>query len=134
MHPMFAVTNTTRHSPKVPFARIKKAILGAPYELSLALVGDARARALNRTHKGKDTPTDVLSFPYERDSGEIIINVRRAARDARHYGNTHDEHIGFLFIHGCLHLAGERHGARMERKEDELFARFFPSRPSRSSR
>lgn len=110
--------------PRVPFAAIKEDILGAHYELSLALVGDARARALNRTHKGKNTPTNVLSFPLSATEGEIIINPRRAARDAKGFDHTTTQHIAFLFIHGCLHLKGHVHGTQMEHLEDSYMQKY----------
>ncbi len=118
----FDITQTTRDAlPRVSFSHIKDAILGSRYELSLVLIGDTLARRLNREHKGKDTPTNILSFPLSPTEGEIFINLRRAERDAKHFGHTPTQHIAFLFIHGCLHLKGREHGAAMERKEEALF-------------
>ena len=106
------------------FRRIQKEILGSAYSLSLTFVGDARARTLNKKYRKKNTPTNVLSFPLSKTEGEIIVNPRRAARDARTFKHTAREHVIFLFIHGCLHLAGYTHGTTMEREERALLRRF----------
>lgn len=121
---MLSVKNTTRLHPRVSFERITKDILSKNYELSLVLMGDTLARTLNKQHKRKDTPTNVLSFPIAKNEGEIFLNVRRAHRDAKHFGHTTKEHITFLFIHGCLHLKGHAHGAKMEQLEDRYFAKY----------
>ena len=123
----FSLATTLRGPyPRVPFARIKKTILGERYELSLVLIGDTLATRLNREHKGKTEPTNILSFPLTKTEGEIFLNVRRAARDAKKFGHTHTQHIAFLFIHGCLHLSGMHHGNALEKKEEALLAQFFP--------
>ena len=123
----FSIDKTIRgSSPKnVPFAKIKVGILGASYELSLVLIGDTLARRLNKEHKGKTNPTNVLSFPISDTEGEIFINVRRAQRDAKKFGQTWREHVAFLFIHGCLHLRGEEHGEQMEHNEDKYLKKYL---------
>ena len=92
--------------------------------VSIALVSDARVRALNRTYRRKDSATDVLSFVYGSPFlGEIVIArgvARRQARDARHSELT--EHK-VLALHGLLHLLGydhERDNGRMHRLERRL--------------
>ena len=66
--------------PGLPFARIKSAILGDLYELSLVFAGDTLTRRLNRTHRGKDKSANVLSFPLEQNSGEIFLNLQQAKK------------------------------------------------------
>ena len=121
---MLSLSHTTKTLSRVPFQKIAHAILGARYDLSLALVGDVRARRINRERKGKDYPTNVLSFPLDAHTGEIVLNPRRASRDAKAFGHTETEHLTFLFIHACLHLAGHTHGHAMEKLEKKFFARF----------
>jgi len=107
---------------------------GARGQVSIALVSDRRIRALNRAYRGKDRPTDVLSFPGDplpstvsivpdRFLGEIVIArgvARRQARDARHSELTE---LRVLALHGLLHLLGydhERDGGEMRRAERRL--------------
>lgn len=99
-------------------------ILGDTYQLSLVLIGDARARALARTYKHKDTPSNVLSFPLDDGAGEIYINLAQVRREATRFGLSPAGHALFLFIHGCLHLAGHHHGGTMEQAEDAFVRRF----------
>jgi probable rRNA maturation factor len=100
--------------------------------VSVALVGDKRVRALNRTYRGKDYATDVLSFPTAASPqplapspflGDIVIArgvARRQAREARHSEQTE---LRVLALHGLLHLLGydhERDNGRMRRVERRL--------------
>jgi probable rRNA maturation factor len=93
--------------------------------VSVAIVSDARVRALNRTYRLKDCATDVLSFPSDLRSflGDIVIArgvARRQARAARHSDLTE---LRVLALHGLLHLLGydhERDRGRMRRAEDRL--------------
>ena len=121
---MLSILNTTRHTPRISFEEIARGILGAKYDLSLVLMGNHLARRLNREHKGKDTPTNVLSFPLTKQSGEIFLNLRRAEKDAKRFGHTKKKHTAFLFIHGCLHLKGHKHGKDMEKLEEKYLERF----------
>jgi probable rRNA maturation factor len=74
--------------------------------LSLVLVGDAVIRELNREFHQTDAPTDVLSFDYGAGELEVIVNVERAARVAKRYGNTPSREWALYVIHGILHLHG----------------------------
>ncbi len=112
-----------RHS-SVSFANIANTILPKNYDLSLVLIGDTLGRKLNKEHKNRDYPTNVLSFPLEKLSGEIFINVRRAERDADKFGHSKAKHLAYLFIHGCLHLAGYDHGSIMDKLELKYLKKF----------
>jgi|WetSurMetagenome_2_1015567.scaffolds.fasta_scaffold778926_1 probable rRNA maturation factor len=85
-------------------------------ELSLLLCGDERIAALNGRYRGKDRPTDVLSFPREdagtnrRVTGDIAVSLPALARNARRFGVTENEELKRLLVHGILHLAGMDHG------------------------
>jgi len=97
--------------------------------VSLALVSDRRVRALNRTYRGKDYATDVLSFANPQPPappsflGDIVIArgvARRQARQARHSEQTE---LRVLALHGLLHLLGYDHesdNGRMQRVERRL--------------
>lgn len=86
------------------------------------VTGDPEVRRLNAAFRGKDAPTDVLSFPEQGSGllGEIAISAARAAAQAREYGHSLEEEIEILMLHGVLHLLGMDHetdGGRMRRRE-----------------
>lgn len=103
--------------------------------VSLTLVRDPAMRELNREHRGKDAPTDVLSFPLdpephagaERMLGDIVVSVDTALRQAADYDAPLEREVERLLIHGVLHLLGHDHlqpdeRARMEAEERRLAA------------
>lgn len=110
--------------PRIPFAAMKEAVLGKEYSLSLVICGDTLAQKLNRTYRNKEYKPNVLSFPLDRGSGEIFLNIRKAAREAEEYGMTPRQRTALLFIHSCLHLKGYDHGAAMERQERKFMKQF----------
>jgi probable rRNA maturation factor len=117
----FSIRNTTKGKPpRLPFVQIKEKVLGSSYELSLVFVGDRISRRLNLTYRDKDKPANVLSFPLTKNSGEIFINLKRAQIETNKFENSPSSHIGFLFIHGLLHLKGMQHGGKMEQAEKKL--------------
>ena len=93
--------------------------------MTVAIVADARVRALNRQFRRKDTPTDVLSFPSgERGYlGDVVIAKGVAARQAREAGHPLATELRVLALHGLLHLLGYDHehdDGRMARLERRL--------------
>ena len=80
-------------------------------EISVLFCGDGRMRALNRRFRGKDTPTDVLSFAAGQGQllGDIVVSVPYAARQARRRGERTRREIDRLLLHGYLHLLGYDH-------------------------
>jgi probable rRNA maturation factor len=92
--------------------------------LSVCVVGTARSRTLNRAHRHKHGPTNVLSFAgagrlpdQSRDLGELVICAPLVAREARVQGKTREQHWAHLTVHGVLHLLGHDHEhAREARK------------------
>lgn len=121
----FSLTNKTRGKvPRIPFAQIKDTVLGADYELSLALVTPAQARAVTRKTKGTNEASNVLSFNLSKKSGEIILCPATARKQAPAYGLTYPAFMAKLFIHGCCHLVGYTHSVTMERKENQLLKKF----------
>ena len=92
---------------------------------------DPEIHLLNRQYRGKDTPTDVLSFPLADEwqpslLGDVVISFETAARQARRRGHSLHEELQTLLIHGILHLLGYDHevsrseAIRMHRKEREI--------------
>src|SRR5262245_24302544 len=99
---------------------VRVAPASARGEVAIALVSDRHIRLLNRRYRGKNTPTDVLSFPSEPPTraahlGDIVIAkgvARRQAREARHSYLTE---LKVLALHGLLHLLGYDHHAASDR-------------------
>jgi probable rRNA maturation factor len=111
--------------------------LGLTGEFSVLLTGDERLRALNLQFRGKDKPTDVLSFPAlpqapnrGQDSGQggdLAISLETASVQATAYGHTLQMEVKILILHGLLHLAGydhERDQGQMRRRETRLRKQF----------
>jgi probable rRNA maturation factor len=95
-------------------------------QVTIAIFGDARMRALNRTFRRIDRVTDVLSFPAGGRSaflGDIVIARGRAARQARAFGHRVGIEMRILALHGLLHLLGYDHEVdkgQMARVEQRL--------------
>ena len=107
------------------FTCIKNDILGKEYSLSFAFISAKKSRELNKTYRGKDKPTNILSFPLSKNEGEILICKEIAKRDAPKFGRTFSEFLGFLLIHGMLHLKGMKHSSRMEAAENKYDKKYF---------
>ena len=121
----FSLRNLTKGKlPRLPFARMKKAILGTRFEVSLVFVTDGLSQTLHKRFMHKSSPANVLSFPLNERTGEIFLNPQAARREAKAFHSTPQKYIGYLFIHALLHLKGFRHGSKMEVKEREYRARF----------
>ncbi len=102
--------------------RLQREVAGGRAFDSL-ITGDAELRRLNREFRGKDYPTDVLSFPgiasplvrgssgwpAPRYLGDLAISVMRARAQARAFGHSTEDEIRLLMLHGLLHLTGMDH-------------------------
>ncbi|EUJ33351.1 metal-binding heat shock protein [Listeria floridensis FSL S10-1187] len=103
-------------------------------EMSVTFMDNSGIQEINREYRGKDAPTDVISFALEeqgedempiifeedmmpRNLGDIIISTERAAEQAEEYGHSFDRELGFLAVHGLLHLLGYDHMEKEEEKE-----------------
>lgn len=109
-------------SPK--FVQIKKAILGSKYELSFSFVLPHEIQKLNKTYRNINKPTDILSFPLSDTSGEILICKAEAKKEMLKFDRSYNNFLGFLFIHGLVHLKGYDHGQEMENVEEKFRRKF----------
>ena len=106
------------------FDQIKKAILGEKYELGLVFVSTKKIQELNKTYRNINRPTDILSFPLSKTSGEILICKSETRKMMTEFGRTYENFLAFLFIHGCVHLKGYDHGDKMEKVEIKFRKKF----------
>jgi probable rRNA maturation factor len=101
-------------------------------EISVTFVSNERIWEINREYRDKDAPTDVISFAMEelgegeiemigadmpRVLGDIIISVERTHEQAEEYGHSFMRELGFLAVHGFLHLLGYDHMTEDDEKE-----------------
>lgn len=108
-----------------------------PAEISIVLADDAQIRILNRMYRGKDRPTDVLSFSQLEGEelisgcedmttlGDVVISVETAERQAAERAHSLEDELDVLVVHGVLHLLGyddetEPEGVEMRRHEGNI--------------
>ena len=100
-------------------------------EVHVLLTSDAELKRLNRAFRGKNKPTDVLSFPAAHEAsasqnavaGDLAISLETAARQAVEHGHSVRDEVRILLLHGTLHLAGYDHeidSGEMAEREAEL--------------
>lgn len=101
-------------------------------EVSVTFVDNKRIQEINKEYRNKDAATDVISFALEemgedevaiigedipRVLGDIIISIERTQEQAEEYGHSFDRELGFLALHGFLHLLGYDHMTEADEKE-----------------
>lgn len=89
---------------------------GGPIEISLVLTDDPSVQELNRAWRGKDKPTNVLSFPNEQPHGggprllgDVVLAYDTMLRESGEQSKPLDHHLAHLVVHGTLHLLGHDH-------------------------
>lgn len=110
--------------PRLPFVDIKEAVLGKKYELSILFASQKTSKHLNKTLRGKDKSTNVLSFELSKNSGEIILDLEQIKKEIDLYEASYKDLVGWLFIHGLLHLKGMDHGSIMDKQEEKFCKKF----------
>lgn len=105
--------------------------LQGKFEISLLITDDRTIQELNATYRGIDQPTDVLSFPLLEKRrrrrfvvppgdmihlGDVVVSYPRAVEQAAQYGHSVERELGYLIVHGVLHLLGYDHKTRAERE------------------
>lgn len=112
---------------------------GAAGDLAIRVVDEDESRLLNRDYRGRDRPTNVLSFPFEMPAGvpldeldpvlgDLVICAPVVNREAAEQGKSRDAHWAHMVTHGVLHLLDYDHveeaeAARMEALESEILVR-----------
>jgi len=98
-------------------------------EVTVRIVDEAESRELNKRYRGKDAPTNVLSFPFEAPQGmpreelaligDLVICAPVVRREAREQGKGEIEHWAHMVVHGTLHLLGYDHQTEKEARPME---------------
>jgi probable rRNA maturation factor len=121
----FTIINTTKEKlPKHPFKKMATRVLGDNYDLNLTIIDTEKIKQLNQGYRGKNSPTDILSFPLSESSGEIFLCLSEAKKETPKFKRNFDNFIAFLFIHGLMHLKGFDHSSTMESKEQTIRQEF----------
>lgn len=128
-HPNLTIVRETKAMlPRVAFRRIKEELMGKDYDLTLVFPTPARATQMHQDWKHKDGPANILSFPLDKTTGEIYISLSQARKECKNFDRSYESYLGFLFIHGLLHLKGYTHGSTME-KEERRYCEMFHFTP-----
>lgn len=127
---------TIRNSYIVLMKRVVRTCIAAKYpkhkfEVNITVCDNVYIQELNKLHRKKDVPTDVLSFPfYDFDTpnittllGDIIISIDKAKEQAETYGHSLKRELCFLAAHSALHLLGYDHENDKERENMEQMQR-----------
>ncbi|MEX2029234.1 MAG: rRNA maturation RNase YbeY [Candidatus Paceibacterota bacterium] len=107
------------------FDELKNDILGRQYSLSMAYVSEKKSRELNKKYRKKDKATNVLSFSLRKNTGELVLCKTVIKKEAETLKKNFQEWLGFLVIHGMLHLKGLKHGIIMERTEKFYYTKYY---------
>ena len=129
-----SIKNLTSQHPKVVagavFSKIAKEVL-PNWEISLVFVGSRKALELNKKLRGKNYVPNVLSYVVGNKSGEIIICLSEAKKQAPDFNLTPYTFTLYLFIHAVLHIKGWVHGANMDKCEQKLLKRYETTHSNR---
>jgi len=110
-------------------------------EQTIRIVDEQESQSLNKTYRGKDKPTNVLSFPSEDSDyldyqclGDLVVCASVVAQEARQQGKSADAHWAHMVVHGMLHLQGYDHlndadATKMEMLEIEILATLGHTNP-----
>lgn len=129
MQEEFSISNKTKIKiPRLPIRLLKSKILGEKYSLSVVFLSSKDSQKINKKFRKLDRPTNVLSFALNKNSGELILCpavIKLEAKDEnKNFGKNFRELLGFLVIHGMLHLKGWAHSSKMDEAE-EFYSRKY---------
>jgi rRNA maturation RNase YbeY len=144
---MITINNRTRR-PKISQQNIKKIVQKildilhySDYDIGILLTTNKSIQVYNRSYRNKDKPTDILSFSYhpdlkpgkrikpkseeDKNLGDLIISLEYVQKDAKNLGQTLNERMKILLVHGICHLLGYDHEKDsdwkvMQKKENEI--------------
>lgn len=107
------------------FEKIKQDILGKKYSLSIAYVSEKKSKEINKKYRNINKATNVLSFALYKNEGELILCKSVIKKETKKFNKNFKELLGFLVIHGMLHLKGMQHSSTMEKEEKKYVKKYF---------
>ena len=111
--------------PTIPYLSLAEKILGKTYTLTVVFCTPKESQERNKTYRQKNYPTNILSFPLSKTSGEIYISLQTVRRDAKKFAMSYPKFLHLILIHGLLHLKGYDHGSTMEKLEDIYLKKMY---------
>ena len=102
-----------------------------PLEIQVVELSLMDSQKLNKMYRKKNKPTNVLSFRYGKNYGEILLCLDVIKKEAKRAGNTYRYQMTWMILHGMLHLAGMHHEnsktleKRVEKIEEKILAKIF---------
>ena len=118
-HTIQIFNETSIRIPRTAMKTIYNDLLKKTCSLTVICVHNAFSKKLNATYRKKNTPTDILTFPPNKEkTAEMYINTHLAAKTAKNNNIAIKKQVLYLYIHGILHLLGHTHGKKMETLED----------------
>lgn len=145
------INNVTEHDNEVLTEYIEEVLemervdSSLPLYVSLLLTGNEQIQAINKEFRGKDSPTDVISFAYHDNEdflvgpydtlGDIVISLEQVGEQAKSYNHSFSREFYYVLTHGLLHILGYDHledneKKEMREREEEILGHFGYTRDS----
>ena len=118
------ITLTRRTLPRLPYRKAAEGALGKNYDLEVIAAPHSLMKTINKTYRGKETSTNVLSFSLGRGAGQLFLGLAVIAKEAGKLGLSERMHTWNIYLHGLLHLKGFTHGLAMERAFKKISREF----------
>ena len=109
-----------------------------PEEIGIVKIAANKISLLNQIYRGHKKPTNVLSFSYGSDYGEILVCLQIIRQEARKQGNSYQHQMTWMILHGMIHLAGLHHESsrrlakQVEQLETMVLSRLASKKNSKS--
>ncbi len=115
---------TKKRLPNLPYKLIHNKLLKKSESLNVVYIGKTRAITLNKKYRNKDYSPEILTFKISQNTSEIFINLDMAYKCSKKNNMKMRNYIGFLIIHGILHIKGHKHSKKMDEMEDKYSSYF----------
>lgn len=129
---MVEINNLTSYRiSKKKIKRIAEEVLKrekATVDLSVVFLVPKEIKKINKKYRNKDQATDVLSFNYEKEKGEIVICPDIVKKNAKKYNLSYNKELVRVLIHGILHILGYKHKNKKEAEKMKEKEKYYQNR------